>query len=88
MKTAREGVTRSAKPRHGRNERAKDEVYRQMFRLEGGRADAATALAVSLLQAWMAVDSDSAGAVERVWLRKISPICIEMIQASLQAGGR
>ena len=88
MKTARQGVTRPANPRHSRDERAKDEVYRQMFRLEEGRAGAETGLALALLHAWLAADAESASGTEQAWLRKISPICLEMIQAALKATAR
>ena len=87
MMTARKGVTRPANPRDNRDERTKDEVYRQMFRLEECRAGAETGLALALLRAWLVVDAKSASGEDRTWLKKISPICIEMIQAALKAGG-
>ncbi|MGB9406088.1 MAG: hypothetical protein WCA89_01060 [Terracidiphilus sp.] len=74
---------------HGRNqsERLKDEVYRQMFRLEEGRACAETGLALALLRAWLAADSKPENGGEREWLKTISPICLQMIETALQAGG-
>lgn len=81
---------RSARPESSpqvRGERIKDEVYRQMFRLEEGRAGSETSLAVALLRAWLAAGSQPTAAEERDWLKKISPICIEMIEAAMHAGG-
>ncbi len=64
----------------------KDEVYRQMFRLEEGRAGAEIGLAVALLRAWIAAGSKHASSVERKWLKTISPICMAMIEAAQRAG--
>jgi hypothetical protein len=75
-------------PRHVRGERIKDEVYRQMFRLEESRPGAEIGLALALLRAWLAADSKPAGDEDRDWLKKISSICLEMIEAALEAGGR
>ena len=85
--TARKSVTRPSGPRHFRGERIKDEVYRQMFLLEEGRPGAEMGLALALLRAWMSADSQPASDEERDWLKKVSPICLEMIEAGLQAGG-
>jgi hypothetical protein len=85
--TVRKGVTRPASPRHIRGERIKDEVYRQMFLLEESRPGAEMGLALALLRAWLAADSKPARDEERDWLKKVSPICLEMIEAALQAGG-
>ncbi len=63
----------------------KDEVYRQMFRLEEGRPGAEMGLAVVLLQAWIATDSKPQSSEDRDWLKKISPICLQMIEAALKA---
>ncbi|MGA2833141.1 MAG: hypothetical protein ABSE55_08730 [Terracidiphilus sp.] len=62
----------------------KDEVYRQMFRLEEGRPGAEIGLAVALLQALIAGDSKPQCTEARNWLKKISPICLQMIEASLK----
>ena len=85
--TARKGVTRPTSSRHVRGERIKDEVYRQMFLLEESRPGAEMGLALALLRAWLAVDSKPASDEERDWLKKVSPICLEMIEAALQAVG-
>jgi hypothetical protein len=62
----------------------KDEVYRQMFRLEAQRLGAERNLAVALLRAWMASDVERQSAKERAWLRKICPICLAMIEGAGQ----
>ena len=71
-------------PRPPRSEPLQDEVYRQMFRLEASRPGAALDLALALLRAWMAADSLPARRDQKHWLQKISPICMEMIESSLQ----
>jgi hypothetical protein len=85
--TVRKGVARTAGPRHIRGERIKDEVYRQMFLLEERRPGAEMGLALVLLRAWLEADAKPASDEERDWLKKISPICLEMIEDELQAGG-
>jgi len=65
----------------------KDEVYRQMFRLEEGRPGAEMGLAMALLRAWMAAGSLPVVEEERDWLKKISQICVAMIEGALQRGG-
>jgi hypothetical protein len=62
----------------------KDEVYRQMFRLEESRPGAEVSLALALLRAWLAEGSELGNGEERDWLKKISTICLEMIDASLR----
>ena len=79
--------TRATRPRHLRGGRIKDEVYRQMFRLEERYPGAEMGLALALLRAWQAADLKSARGEEREWLKKISPICVEMIEAAIQPGG-
>jgi hypothetical protein len=80
MNTVRQSATSQANPRGGRNARAKDEVYRQMFWLEEGRAGAELDLALALLHAWQVIDSSPANTKERDWGKKISPICLAMIE--------
>jgi hypothetical protein len=84
MKTARKNVPEAANPRQAHNERVKDEVYRQMFRLEEGCVGAETGLAVALLHAWLVADAESASGEARAWLKKISPICLELIDGSFK----
>ena len=73
----------SSPPRPPRSEPLQDEGYRHMFRLEASRPGAALELALALLRAWIAADAQPASRGQKHWLRKISPICIEMIESSL-----
>jgi hypothetical protein len=68
-----------------RSGRIRDEIYRQMFRLEAQRPGAEMQLAMALLRAWMALCSEPQGAREKPWLTKISPICLQMIESTLGA---
>ena len=68
-----------------RSGRIRDEVYRQMFRLEAQRAGAEMDLAMALLRAWMALCSEPQCSKEKPWLKKISPICLQMIESALRA---
>lgn len=70
----------------GRNDgsRLKDEVYRQMFRLESHRPGAERDLAVALLRACAASYSMPRTGVDRLWLKKICPICLAMIESAIQ----
>jgi len=65
-----------------RTTQLKDEVYRQMFRLEECRPGAELGLALALLRAWAAVDSARVRGDDRDWLRKVTPICLQMIEAA------
>ena len=67
---------------HG--ERLKDEVYRQMFRLEAGRPGAELALTIALLRGWLAADCEPEVSKSREWLKKICPVCLLMIEARQQ----
>lgn len=59
----------------------RDEVYRQMIRFEAQRPHAEIELALALLRAWLALDSYSLlKGDQHQWLRKISPMCIAMIE--------
>jgi hypothetical protein len=42
-----------------RSERLKDEVYRQMYRLEAHRPGAELSLSIALLRVWIASDSEA-----------------------------
>lgn len=70
---------------HARTAHLKDEVYRQMFRLEENRRGADMGLALALLHAWIATGTEDETAVYRDWLVKLSPICVQMIEASQSA---
>ena len=83
---AQRGVPQSVSRRHFRGEQIKDEVYRQMFLVEEKRQGAEIELALVLLYAWQIADSTPANEGMRDWLKKVSPICMEMIEAKMQAG--
>jgi hypothetical protein len=83
--TALKGLARQGKPKLNHGGRAKDEVYRQMFRLEERRPGAEIGLAIAILHAWLTAESNSESSLERVWLKNITPICLRMIETALQA---
>ena len=60
--------------------RVKDEVYRQMLRVEAGRSAAQLPLTVALLQAWMTLGDQAFDSDARRWLRSICPVCLRMIE--------
>jgi len=66
--------------------RLKDEVYRQMLRLEGGRPEAQVLLAVALLKAWTTLERQPPACDARQWLRKLSPVCLRLIEDACRAG--
>lgn len=84
--TERKGVTQSSNSRTNRDARIKDEVYRQMYRLEESCPGSAMGLALALLRAWLESESKPEGSEDQDWLKKISPICLEMIESSLKDG--
>ena len=83
--TVRKAATRSSNTRRYHGERLKDEVYRQMFRLEAGRPGADMALAIALLRGWLAASSTHRLPESSDWLKKICPMCLSMIEAKQQA---
>lgn len=64
----------------------RDEVYRQMFRVEAGRPQAELRLATAMLKAWSALELLPADDERREWLRKICPICVRMIESMSVTG--
>ena len=84
--TERKAAIRSGSSRQNHGERLKDEVYRQMFRLEASRPGADVDLALALLRGWMALESEPEVTALHGWLKKICPICLSMIEAGLQKG--
>jgi hypothetical protein len=55
-----------------------------MFRLEENRPGAEMGLALALLRAWTATDTQSETGDEHDWLQRVSPICLQMMENSLQ----
>jgi len=84
--TSRKAAVRSDKSSRNQGDHLKDEVYRQMFRLEESRPGAEMGLALTLVRAWLAADSKPESGEDRDWLRKVSPICLQMIETALKAG--
>jgi len=76
-------MARKNTPRCRRMNRLMDEVYRQMFLLEERRPGSELGLTLALLRAWVAADTSLAGCEEWAWLKKISPVCLEMIEGEL-----
>ena len=64
----------------------RDETYRAMLRLEGGRPDAAPLLCDALLTAWRGSGSVEEPEQFGEWLRKVTPVCLEMLYASTHGG--
>ena len=60
--------------------RLKDEVYRQMLRLEAGHTAAQLPLALALLQAWIRLGDEPLDSETRQWLQSIGPLCLRMIE--------
>jgi hypothetical protein len=63
----------------------KDEVYRQMFRLEARRPGAEMDLAIALIRACAASCSSSGACKQQRWLEKICPICLAMLELAQHA---
>jgi hypothetical protein len=64
-----------------------DEVYREMYLLEAGRPGADIGLALALLRARVAADHQSEKTEDWEWLKAVLPICLAMIEKSLDRGG-
>ena len=61
----------------------KDEVYREMLRLEVNRPGAEMGLALALLRAIVQSESLTERAEYRDWLKTICPVGLRMIEAAL-----
>lgn len=70
--------------RTGPANRLMDEVYREMFLLEARRPGAELALALALLRAGAKADSLPQSREVWRWLKNICPICLAMIEESLE----
>ena len=66
--------------------RLMDEVYREMYLLEAARPGAEMGLALALLRARVAADHKSEEAEDWEWLKALLPICLAMIEQSLDRG--
>jgi hypothetical protein len=84
--TARKAATRSSNPRHDHGDELKDEVYRQMFRLEANRRGADLDLATALVRGWLESYSEPEATLLLEWLKKISPLCLQMIEEKQHSG--
>lgn len=62
--------------------RLKDEVYRQMLRLEAGHTVAQLPLALALLRAWIRLGDEPLNSEARRWLQSICPLCLRMIEGA------
>lgn len=82
--TIKRAASSTAPSPRSRGERLKDEVYRQMFRLEARQPGSERDLAIALLRVVAASDAKAKSRIERQWLRKICPICLAMIDDTLQ----
>jgi len=69
-----------------RSNRLQDEVYREMYLLESKRPGAEIGLALALLHAWNETNSLPQDDEIRLWLRQICPLCVKMIEESLEKG--
>lgn len=69
-----------------RTNRLKDEVYRQMLLLEMKRPGAEMGLSLALLRAWVAAGGKSGSRRDWRWLWDACPICLRMIEDSLNQG--
>jgi hypothetical protein len=77
---------RKSDPSSRRMNRLKDEVYREMFLLEARRPGAEMGLALALLRAWVSSGAPAEKDKDWSWLRTVCPICLKMIEESLEHG--
>ena len=82
--TVRKDATPSSVSCQNHGDTLKDEIYRRMFRLEANRPGAELDLATALLRGWLGPYStpEATGLLE--WLRKVTPLCLTMIEARQQ----
>lgn len=62
----------------------KDEVYRQMLRIEVGYPKAELLLGMALLRAWVVIEKRRADSEPKRWLLRTVPVSICLIHASEQ----
>lgn len=80
--TERKKTAQVGSHRERRLDQLKDDVYRQMFRLEAKRPGSEMDLAIALLRAWIASESTLRCDQERQWLNKICPVCLAMLEVA------
>ncbi len=68
--------------RANHREALKDEVYRQMFRLEARRPGAEMDLAIAMVRICVALYSARPCPKDLQWLERIGPICISMLEGA------
>ena len=73
-------------PGSRRLHRLMNEVYREMYLLESGRPGAEMGLALALLRARVTADRKSEKAEDWEWLKSLLPICLAMMEESLDRG--
>lgn len=64
--------------------RLMDDVYREMFLLESRRPGAEMGLALALIRAGAKADSVPESREVWSWLKRVCPICLTMIEESLE----
>lgn len=69
-----------------RGDKLKDEVYRQMYRLEAHKPGADLDLAIALLRGWLEQNPQTESTQLYEWLSKVCPICLLMIEAARRGG--
>ena len=67
-------------------DRLQNEICHQMLRLEAGRPSAQLLLGVALIKAWMILGEQPADCEARQWLRRLTPVCLRMIEATGRDG--
>ena len=67
--------------------RLMDDVYREMFLLESRRPGAEMGLALALIRAGVKADSLPENREVWRWLKRVCPICLTMIEESLERDG-
>ena len=64
--------------------RLRDEIYKAMLRVEAHKPEAKGSLQEALLHAWHATNEVKDVEEFRLWLQKITPICLEMLSGGEQ----
>ena len=86
MRHTRATTHRKETPGLRRIHRLMDEVYREMYQLESGRPGSEMGLALALIRARVVADRKSESAKDWDWLKSVCPICLKMIEESLNRG--